>query len=415
MKNKFIKVALFTTMLATIAGCGPTTSQVPSVSEEASTEPVSELTKEEKQAVLLEVANFVPLVTENGTGTVLYRDEVSDLVDGRDLTLRTKATREEGVVTIAWSYKVGVDGAGRDLGTFAFTDIDGETTSARPGYPEYELQISAGGDDISVIPPTSVARLYADLTLEGETLRVYFDMYLQPQMRVDWVKLDVIRDTPLKTIVGARGYITTMYADNNALTVQDGEYALNFFKIQEFAAMGLKVGDYIEAVGEFGGYNGVSQLSWIKRLNIADPVENGAALPVVHDITPADFKEFFDATDPAAQFMTKLYELDSARVKVDTPLKILRAIDANGVEIALSALPTTGKHADIILGATVGTTDIEIKLSLNYHIGPTVQQGLKDKLIAAGIGGHITYDGILSWYNEPILNPMTIADVTVVA
>ena len=39
-----------------------------------------------------------------------------------------------------------------------------ETTSARPGYPEYELQISAGGDDISVIPPTSVARLYADLT-----------------------------------------------------------------------------------------------------------------------------------------------------------------------------------------------------------------------------------------------------------
>lgn len=415
MKNKFIKFALFSTMLASLAGCGPTSSsQSETVSLSEETNVTSQLTAEEKKAVLLDVANYVPLVTENGTGTVLYRDETSDLVDGRDLTVRTKANRNGNLVTITWSYKEGLHG-GRPLAGFVFKDLDGETSNARPGYPEYELKIDAGGNDISVIPPAAVARLYADLALDGETLRVYFDMYLQPQMKIDWKPLDTIRDSEMGSIVGARGYITSIYADNNALTVQDGEYALNFFKVQEFASLGLKVGDFIEAAGSFGGYNGVSQLSWIKRLNKTDPAEHGAQLPVVHNITPADFKEYFDATTPTEQFLTSLYELDSARVKVADPLTILRAVDANGAEIALSALPTTGKHADIILGATVGTVDIEIKLSLNYHIGPVVQQAIKDKLTAAGIGAQITYDGILSWYNEPILNPMTAADITVVA
>ena len=44
-----------------------------------------------------------------------------------------------------------------------------------------------------------------------------------------------------------------------------------------------------------------------------------------------------------------------------------------------------------------------------------MQQALKDKLIAAGLGAQVTYEGILNWFNEPVLGIMSADDITVVA
>ena len=104
------------------------------------------------------------------------------------------------------------------------------------------------------------------------------------------------------------------------------------------------------------------------------------------------------------------YDYDSALISIDEPMTILRAENREAVEIALADLPTTNVHANIILGATVGEGTVEIKLSISYHVGPAVQQALKDKLIAAGLGAHVTYEGILNWFNETVLGIMSADD-----
>ena len=233
-------------------------------------------------------------------------------------------------------------------------------------------------------------------------------------MLIPWKSLDTIRDSMSGDIVGARGYITSIYPDYDALTIQDGDYALTIYKVQAYSNAGFKIGDYVEAAGSWAPYNGLAEIGWVKRLEVVDPVEHNATLPTVHDITPADFKDWYDALTPTEQFLTSLYDLDSARVKVDEPMTILRAEDRNGAELALADLPVGGTHANIILGAGVGEDAVEIKLSLSYHIGTEVQQAIKDKVMAAGLGAEITFDGILSWYNEPVLGPMSADDITIV-
>lgn len=413
MKNKLLKFALFTTVLAGLAGCGPTPTDSTPTSEEPVS--VSELTKEEKIAVMQEVAEFVPIVTEDGTGTVIYSDQVTDLKDGRDLTVRTKVNRFGNLIDISWTYREGLDGAGNPLASYEVKPIDEETASVRPAYPVYDLVINSSGQDVSVVPPVAIGRLYANLAFGGETLRVSFDMYLTPQIRIDWKKLDVIRDTEINAVVGARGYITSIYPDYDAITIQDGAFALTLYKTQAYSGRGLKIGDFIEAAGSWRPYNGLAEIGWIVRLNLADPVEHDAALPITHEFSPADFKEWYDAETPTEQFLTALYDYDSALISIDEPMTILRAENREAVEIALADLPTTNVHANIILGATVGEGTVEIKLSISYHVGPAVQQALKDKLIAAGLGAHVTYEGILNWFNEPVLGIMSADDITVVA
>lgn len=394
-------LTLFAAAIAVLAGCGQTSSSITT----------SELTEAEKQEILQYIATSVPLVTEAGTGTVLYNDEVTDLKDGRDLYVVTKAVRREQNVTITWSYKEGVDGSNNPLATFEFLDNDETTRVARPEYPTYQLVLDGSGNDISVIPPTKVARLYANLALGETTLRVSYDMYLRPQLLIEWKKLDVIRDTEANAIVGARGYITSIYPDYDAMTIQEGDYALTLYKTQAYSGAGLQVGDFIEAAGSWRPFNGLAEIGYIKRLNKANPADFGAQLPTVHTFSPADFKEWADALTPTEQFLTSLYDFDSARIKIDEPMTILRAEDRNATVMALSALPVGNTHANVILGATVGGVQIEIKLSLSYHIGTIAQQAIKDKLVAAGVGASVKFNGILSWYNEPVLGPMNADNI----
>lgn len=401
MNNFAKKLTLFGAILTVLAGCGETSS-------------TSQLTEAEKMEILQYVATSVPLVTEAGTGTVLYNDELSDLKDGRDLYVVTNAIRREQNVTITWSYREGVDGNNQPLGTFEFMDNDATTKVARPGYPTYPLELDGSGNDISTVPPTKTARLYADLSLDGVSLRTKFDMYLRPQILINWKKLDVIRESVAKEIVGARGYITSIYPDYDALTIQDGDYALTLYKVQSYSGAGFKIGDFVEAAGSWAPYNGLAEIGWIKRFNLADPAEHGATLPTVHTFTPADFKAWFDAETPTEQFLTSLYDMDSARIKIDEPMTILRAENREAVEIPLADLPIGATHANIILGAQVGGEPVEIKLSLSYHIGTAAQTAIKNKVIAAGLGAQVKFNGILSWFNEPVLGPMSADDIILV-
>ncbi len=392
------KVTLLSTALIALSACGGTSN---------------DLTDAEKLTILQDVAQYVPLVTEAGTGTVLYNDELTELKDGRDLYVVTSAVRQSQNVSISWSYKEGNDGGGNPLATFELRDNDETTKIARPAYPEYDLLIDSAGNDISVVPPIQAAQLKATLSLGEVEHTTAYNIWLYPQMKIEWKELDVIRETEISAIVGARGYVTSIYPDYDAITIQDGDYALTLYKMQSYSGT-VAIGDFVEAAGSWRPYNGLAEIGWIKRFNKADPAEFGAELPTVHTFTPADFKEWYDADGPTEQFTTALFDFDSARIKIDEPMTILRAEDRENNEIALSELPVGNTHANIILGATVGEETVEIKLSLSYHIGTAAQQAIKDKVIAAGLGAEVQFDGILSWYNEPVLGPMGAEDIIIV-
>lgn len=433
--KKRLTLTLFAAIVATLAGCGttsseapassetPTTSEAPATSETPTTSeepvtseevPTSELTSQEKLDIINEVVTTVPLAVESGTGTVLYTDRLTELKDGRDLLAVKQVSYWGSEINVTWTYREGNDGGGNPLATFEVKSFDELRNQIRPGYPEYDLLIDGAGNDISVVPPIKSGQLRATLTLDGVSKTVNFNAWLYPQMKINWKPLDTIRDSKAAEIVGARGYITSIYPNYNAISIQDGDYALTLFKVQAYANAGFKIGDYVEAAGSWAPYNGLAEIGYIKRFNKVDPAEFNAQLPTVHEITPADFQEWYDAVEPADQFMTALYDMDSALIKIDEPMTILRAENREAQEIAFTDLPVGNTHANIILGAEVGGRTVEIKLSLSYHIGTVVQQEIKTMMINAGKGALVKYEGILNWFNEPVLGPMTAADIILV-
>lgn len=409
--KKRLSVLLLATVFSVLAGCGDSsqTSQ-PGASSEITSEDTR--TEAELLTILDEVAEFTPLLLESGTGERLDSTQflsVNELKDGRDLLGVRSINYWGDNITVRWEAREASTLAG-----FAITELDPTTMQIRPEYPEYEPKTDPQGNDISVIPPIATAQLYAHLTLGKVTKRVTYNMWLYPQMKVNWKDLSVVRDSLPNEIIGVRGYITSIYPDYDALTIQDGHYALTLFKVQNYSSAGLEIGDYVESVGSWRPYNGLAEIGYIKRLNKANPEEFGAKLPIVHEFTAAAFKEWYDAgSDVAEQFKTALYDLDSARVKMTEPLTLVRAEDRDRKEIALSELPVGPTHANVIVTGEVEGEIVEIKLSLSYHIGTEAQQAIKDKLIAAGIGAQLTFDGILSWYNEPVLGPMTADDIII--
>ena len=96
------------------------------------------------------------------------------------------------------------------------------------------------------------------------------------------------------------------------------------------------------------------------------------ALPIAHEFSPADFKEWYDAETPPEQFSTALYDYDSALISIDEPMTILRAENREAVEIPLAEPANLPMSMPILfLAQLLGKETVEIKLSISYHVGPS--------------------------------------------
>ena len=149
--KKRLSFTIFAAVVATLAGCGttssseqPTTSEVPVTSETPVTSEVpvtsetpvtSEKTEAEKLDVINEVVTTVPLVVESGTGTVLYTDRLAELKDGRDLLAVKVVSYWGDEITVDWTYREGNDGGGNPLATFEVNPFDEQRNVIRPAYP----------------------------------------------------------------------------------------------------------------------------------------------------------------------------------------------------------------------------------------------------------------------------------------
>jgi hypothetical protein len=397
-KLKFFVLGLLT--LGALAGCG-----------QPKTDPARDA------AVLDEVIDYVPLVVDKTTGDrykprLKEGDDIHEMLDGNDLIVVISGVRKSQNFSVTWSYY-----KAEGLASFRISDPqEGATnTLVSPGYEEYDPKFLTSGDENRYhIPAPKIGRLMAEVKLNTATRKVVYDFKLHAQWRINWKDLVEARDSEPKELIGVRGYVTAIFPDWDSLSIADGNMGYNFYKVSGFKDDGIKVGDLVGGVGEAGGYNGLSQISWIKRINILDPAEfPQIRQPEYNTITVKDFYDFKQSEGfPEEQMENPLWAKDSSLIKINEPLKMVRITDRDGNEIP--NVPQGNTHSNIVLIGKHGEIEVEILCSLSYHMG-TENQAAFDEFFQAHKGEMINYEGHLTWYNKPNLGPYTVDALKLVA
>ncbi|HZJ89133.1 MAG TPA: hypothetical protein VFD05_00390 [Bacilli bacterium] len=437
MKNNFKKFGVMLLALLLVVGCNNgeessvDKSSEPDTSESVSTsEPITSESSEEEQRepvtadefaiAFNEIALSVPLVVDKTRGTTIYGNAyrnkyglpVPDLSDGNDFILTTSGlfyyedddneVYIDAPYTVTWSY---VEAAG--YAEFEFETDDNGVLTATPGYPTYKPEYDGGGNPLHEVPAKKPGRLVAEIHMDGHKKKTNFDMYLMPIELIEWYRIRDVRDLPISTLIGVRGYVTGIFPDWNNATINDGKVGFGLFKVQDYRDL-FAVGDLIEAVGQFTAYNGLYQIQWIKSVKKVSPTD-------YPEIAKPAWKEF--TTDELADQMDRagddlfgpLQDYDGALIKFDKPFRMVEVKDRDNKVIDVSEMDITGKyHTDIYVEAD--TTDyplrekVTIKLSINYHMGGDNQKDIRDFFMEHG-NAPFYYEGHLGAYNEFVLAP----------
>jgi hypothetical protein len=213
----------------------------------------------------------------------------------------------------------------------------------------------------------------------------------------------------LKTIAEARaltagtqniiveGFVTSVMADGNNLTIQQGGLALGVFNPVAAGSnqrpYNFQFGDYIRVRGTFDIFNGLKQI----RVGVANGFIESATAP--SDPEPLTFYEI-TAQDWAAGATGNLLDKDSLLVKM-TDLQYVSGLN--------TWTPTAGVHYTGLLFRK-GNTDV--KFYINYHILLTNMTAIQT-LIANNPNALFTYQGALNWSNGPSISPMNAGELTV--
>lgn len=433
MKTHFRKLFVAALALVLITGCNGESSEPNKSSEEPTTSVTSEeekqpLTKEEFDYAYSEIVRTIPLVVDKTKGDTVHSNSYrgdhnlpyNDLKEGNDLFLTTggslyKEDEENDIYldvefSVEWSH---VEAEG--YGEFEYEVDDNGRLTAIPGYPRYRPEYDRD-IPIHVVPAKKPARLRAKITIGERNKTENFDMYLHPVQIIDWYRIRDIRDLEIGELIGVRGYVTGIFPDWNNATINDGEWGFGLFKLQDYANL-FKVGDLIEAIGDFTVYNGLAQIQFIKSVKKVNASEH----PEIKEPAWTTFTtdELADQLDRSTDDLTgALQDFDGALVKFDKPFRMVEVRDRDNEVIDISKMDITGKqHTDIIVEAD--TTDypirdkVTIKLSINYHMGGDNQLAIRDFFIANGTAPFY-YEGHLSAYNEFVLGPYT-ADALILA
>lgn len=257
-------------------------------------------------------------------------------------------------------------------------------------YPIYEKGQPA-------LPDIEGVTLTGTAVLGTAQASVVYDFTLKSREEIPFTPLDQLRDlTPNRTdIIYVRGFATRFEADWNIAYIQEGDYGVGLFKLQDSGFKEkFKMGDYIEAEGFYQPYNGLAEISFVTALRVVEPPED-AVPPTIHKITEADWD--------AATLQDRLIDGSLARVE---GLKFLKFTDRNGN--TTTALPEDGKtHSNVV--CLLG--EKEVTISISYHILGENQADIHNFFKTLPAGASFTYEGILGWYNAPVLSITGVSDL----
>ncbi len=419
MNKNLLKLTIGILAVAGLAGCGGNNSSGDPNSNSSggptSEEPV-ELTKEEFDIAVNEIATVVPLVIDIVTGDPVYTNErrkavepalpVPELMDGNNLKLITGGTLnyedEENDVYLYPDYVI--DWTFLDMEGYAQFEFEEQKDFlvAVPDYPRY----LAG----ETVPKKVAGRLTANIKIGARNKKINVDVILKPQEIIEEFTLQEVRGEAIsKQIVKVKGYVHGIYADYNAAGIADGQWGFALYKVTEFKEQ-IKIGNLVEATGEFTVYNGLSQLQFLKEVKVLNP-DNFPEIkrPTLNIFTMDDLLETIESGWPGTP-TNVLFARDNSISTFNAPFKFVRVEDRDGKDVGFAGFDTTGgKHTNVILEATDSTGfKFEVTLSINYHIGSAEQTLIRDWL-QANQAKDIYYRGPLSAYNKFTLEPYSFA------
>lgn len=399
MKKKFLKFGVGFLAVAALAGCGGGKA----------------LSASEFEIAVNNLATVVPLALDIVTGeqvpTNISREgdslPIPELKNGNNLKLITSGTLhyedEENNVflypdfKISWSYLVSDSTA-----KFDFQEDEGFMLGI-PDYPKYKE-----GEDI---PARVAARLYAKITIGKRTETLNIDVILKPQAIIEEYTIAEIRSEAVsKQIVKVKGYVHGILADWNSVGIADGDWGIGLYRTDTDYVDKFKIGDLVEAIGEYSVYNGLTQIQFIKSITVLDP-ENFPAIkkPTLTTYTMDELYETIESGWPGQPTNT-LFGRDNSIVTFDAPFRFKEVQDRDGKVVGFAGFDTGGSsHTNVILVGTDSTGyKFDVILSINYHIGSANQTAIKNWL-EANQDKDIYYRGAISAYNKFVLGPYEFA------
>jgi hypothetical protein len=381
MKYRYAVAAIFTALV--LASCNQTSSSItPSLTSSTSTS--LGLTDQERVNAAINTG-AIALYQSKGTVVNPTRTNTHESGDGA-ISVATTIKIEEQAVTLAWAANPSTaatignaDSTGRRLITFSFP--------------------AAGS--------TRDVTLTVTATYNAATATLNYPFKLETPIAAS--SSSSVPDGILKTIAEARnlapgtanivveGFVVSVIADGNNLTIQQGGLALGLFNPVNAGAnqrpFNFSFGDYIRARGTFDRFNGLNQL----RVTVLNGLIEAATAPVnavqpeIYEVTEADWVGGAGGT---------LLGKDGAYVKM-TDLRYVSGLD--------NWNPTAGVHYSSLVFRK-GSTNVN--LYINYHILLTNMQAIR-ALIAANPTASFTYQGALAWSSGPSISPMTAAELVV--
>lgn len=190
------------------------------------------------------------------------------------------------------------------------------------------------------------------------------------------------------------GYVTGTFEPNNShlysgVWVQDGDDAIQLYANKlgtVWFVNELAVGDLVHVVGYGSGYNGLLEV----KPSIVDKMQPGEVASIGAPTTIT----LNNADNWSA---TELLHKDSNLVQF------------NNLVYKSGTAGTVGAHWTLTFEGTKadGTTKVNVTVYVNYHIGTTAQQAIKD-MMSTWTAGVTTIDlaGVISWYNNPQIVPV---------
>jgi hypothetical protein len=381
MKHRYAFAAIFTALV--LASCSNTSSSL----SPSSTAPTSlGLTDQELVNTAINTG-AIALYQSKGTVVNPTRTNTHLSSDGA-ISVATSIKIENETVALAWTadpsnaITIGnVDSTGRRLITFIFPApgvssnvtlnvvASYNTATANLNYP-FKLETpAASSSSSSANIPTGILK----------TIEEARNLALGTQNII------------------VEGFVVSVLADGNNLTIQQGEFALGLFNPVKALAnqrpFNFVFGDYIRARGTFDRFNGLNQLR-VTVLNgsieaATPPVD--AEEPEIYEITEADWAGGASGT---------LLGKDGAYVKM-TDLQYVSGLD--------NWTPTAGSHYSSLVFRKGNTN---VKFYINYHILLVNMQAIR-ALIAANPTASFTYQGALDWSDGPSISPTSASELIV--
>jgi hypothetical protein len=382
MKNRYAIVAVFSALV--LASCTTNSSVTPSLSSESSASSSAPLTNQE---IVNSAINIGAIAIYQSKGTVVNptRTNTHEQSDGA-ISVATTVKVEEVSVSLTWTVNptnaatIGnPDSTGRRLITFSFPAA-GTTRDVT----------------LTVTATYNAATATLNYPFKLETPLVASSSSSVPEGVLKTI--EEARNLPVGTAnIVVEGFVTSVMADGNNLTIQQGGLALGLFNPVAAGTnqrpFNFSFGDYIRARGTFDRFNGLNQL----RVTVLNGSIEAATAPVnavqpeIYTITEADWAGGATGT---------LLGKDGAYVRM-TDLQYVSGLD--------NWTPTAGVHFS---GLVFRKGSTNVNFYINYHILLANMQAIRAK-IADNPNASFTYEGALNWSNGPSISPMTAAELIV--